>query len=79
MLYLTRKIGQAIMINEDIEVTVVEIRGKSVKLGFTFPATASVLRKEVHEKIKAENIAAASGPMQFLDAAMPAAPAKSKP
>ncbi len=54
MLYLTRKIGESIVINDDIEVTVVEIRGKSVKLGLTFPATASVYRREVFERIRAE-------------------------
>ena len=48
MLYLTRKIGDAVVINDKIEVTVVEVRGRSVKLGFTFPEDATVLRKEIH-------------------------------
>lgn len=59
MLYLTRKPGEAIVINNTIEVTVVEVKGKAVKLGFTFPNTATVLRKEIHDKITQENIAAA--------------------
>ncbi len=59
MLYLTRKIGESIVINDTIELTVVEVRGKSAKLGFTFPAGATVLRKELHDRIRAENIAAA--------------------
>lgn len=59
MLYLTRKIGEAIMINEDVEITVVSVNGKTVKLGFTFPPDARVLRKEVFERIQAENRAAA--------------------
>jgi len=58
MLYLTRKIGESVIINDDIEVTVIDIRGKSIKLGFTFPATATVLRREIHERIQAENRAA---------------------
>lgn len=58
MLYLSRKLGESIIINNNIELTVVEVRGKSVKIGFTFPPEASVLRKEIHDKIKAENIAA---------------------
>lgn len=58
MLYLTRKIGESIVINDDIEVTVVEIRGKSIKLGLTFPAEATVYRREVHERIQAERRAA---------------------
>jgi carbon storage regulator len=58
VLYLTRKIGQSIIINNDIEVVVTEISGKTVKLGFTFPRGASVLRKELHDKIAQENILA---------------------
>ena len=48
MLYLTRKIGESIIINNSIELTVVEVRGKTVKLGFLFPREASILRKELH-------------------------------
>ena len=61
MLYLTRKVGESVIINDDIEVTVVDIRGKSIKLGFTFPAEATVLRREIHERIQEENRAAAAG------------------
>lgn len=60
MLYLVRKQDESIIINNDIELKVVEIKGKSVKLGFTFPKGASVLRKELYDKIMAENKAAAS-------------------
>jgi carbon storage regulator len=55
MLFLTRKVGESIVINDDIEVTVVEVRGKSIKLGFTFPPEAKVLRRELHDRIKAES------------------------
>ena len=58
MLYLSRKSGESIIINETIEMTVVEIKGKSVKLGFNFPDDASVLRKELYDKIHEQNIAA---------------------
>jgi carbon storage regulator len=61
MLYLSRKIGESIIINNSIELTVTEVRGKIVKLGFNFPPDASVLRKEIYEKIMQENIAAATG------------------
>jgi carbon storage regulator len=60
MLYLTRKVGESVVINDHIEVTVVEIRGKSIKLGFTFPQTASVLRRELYDRIQEENKAAAA-------------------
>ena len=48
MLYLTRKAGESVIINDDIEVKVVDIRGRSVKLGFTFPQGASVLLSLIH-------------------------------
>ncbi|MDX2073556.1 MAG: carbon storage regulator CsrA [Alphaproteobacteria bacterium] len=68
MLYLSRKIGESIIINNNIELTVMEVRGKSVKLGFVFPKEASILRKELHEKIMEQNIAAAtSGDVDFGD------------
>jgi carbon storage regulator len=61
MLYLTRKIGESIIINNNIELTVVEVRGKAVKLGFLFPKEATILRKELHQRIMEQNLAAASG------------------
>ena len=61
MLYLTRKVGEAIIINDNIELTVVEVRGKTAKLGITFPPEATVLRKELHDRIMQENLAAAAG------------------
>jgi len=67
MLYLTRKVGESVIINDEIEVTVVEIRGKSIKLGFEFPGDASVLRKEIHERIQEENRAAAEAGAALLD------------
>lgn len=67
MLYLTRKIGESIIINNNIELTVVEVRGKSVKLGFLFPKEATILRKELHDKITEQNIAAATGDINFAE------------
>ncbi|OYW13030.1 MAG: carbon storage regulator [Rhodospirillales bacterium 12-54-5] len=71
MLFLSRKIGESIVINNTVELTVIEIRGKTVKIGFNFPPDASVLRKEIHDKIMAENVAAShseSSESDFLDA-----------
>lgn len=59
MLYLNRKPGEAVIINHTIEVRVVEVRGRTVKLGFTFPPEASVLREEVFETVRRANEAAA--------------------
>ena len=59
MLYLTRKIGESVVVNDNIEITVVEVRGRTIKLGFTFPPDVTVLRRELYDKIQAENRAAA--------------------
>ncbi len=59
MLYLTRRAGEAVIINNAIEVRVVEVRGMTVKLGFRFPPEASVLREEVFAQVRRENEAAA--------------------
>ncbi len=67
MLYLSRKLGESIIVNNTIELQVVEVKGKSVKLGFTFPPDASVLRKEIFDKISAENVAAKSQDAAGLD------------
>lgn len=60
MLYLTRKEGESIIINNSIELTVVEIKGRTVRLGFHFPPEASIMRKELHDKISEQNMAAAA-------------------
>jgi carbon storage regulator len=60
MLYLNRKPGDAVIINDNIQVKVIEVRGKTVKLGFDFPAEASVLRAEVLEQVREANRRAAN-------------------
>jgi len=70
MLYLSRKIGESIVVNNSIEITVIEVRGKTVKLGFDFPPDATVLRKELYDKIMAENMAASGsgdGDVDFME------------
>ena len=51
MLVLTRKSGEAIVIADNITVTVLEVRGTRVKLGIVAPGDAPIHRGEVHEKI----------------------------
>ena len=68
MLYLTRKVGESVLINDDIEVTVVEVRGRSIKLGFTFPSGVTVLRRELFDKIHRENLEAAQVDPSLLEA-----------
>lgn len=52
MLIMSRKKGEAIVIDTDIVVEVVEIRGDKVRLGITCPRTASVHRREVYDAIR---------------------------
>ncbi len=55
MLVLSRQRDETIMIGDDIEITVVDIRGDKVRLGINAPTSIAVHRKEVYEAIKAEN------------------------
>lgn len=76
MLYLTRKLGESVMVNDNVEITVVEVRGKSIKLGFTFPPDVTVLRREIFDRIQEENRAAAAGDGAVLEDLPPSAPPK---
>jgi len=58
MLVLARKPNQSIMIGDDIEIRVVDIKGDQVKIGITAPRSVSVHRKEIYEEIQAANIEA---------------------
>ena len=55
MLVLSRQRDETIMIGDDIEVTLVDIRGDKVRLGINAPTKVAVHRKEVYEAIKLEN------------------------
>ena len=55
MLVLSRHKDETIMIGDDIELTVVDIRGDKVRLGIKAPSTIPVHRKEVYEAIRVEN------------------------
>ena len=52
MLVLTRRINESIVINDDVSVVVVEVRGDRVRLGIEAPKDVSVHRKEVYDVIK---------------------------
>lgn len=54
MLVLTRKVGQSIVIGNEIEVVVLEVRGEQVRIGISAPKTVSVHRKEIYEQISDE-------------------------
>ena len=60
MLVLSRQRDETIMIGDDVEITVVDIRGDKVRLGISAPTHIPVHRKEVYEAIKRENRSATS-------------------
>ncbi len=60
MLALTRKKGESIILNNDIEISILELRGDQVKVGINAPKEVPVYRKEVYLQIQKENEAASS-------------------
>ena len=61
MLILTRKIGESIVIGDDIVVKVVETGKNSIRIGIDAPREITVLRQEVFESIQKENILSSRG------------------
>jgi len=55
MLILTRKIGETIWINDDIEITINEIKGDQVKIGINAPRTMEILRGELRTEVSSAN------------------------
>ena len=53
MLILTRKIGESLIIGDDVEITVLSVRGNQVKLGVNAPKEIAVHHQEIYERIKA--------------------------
>ncbi len=58
MLVLTRKVHQSIMIGDEIEVVVLEVRGEQVRLGIRAPKDVTVHRQEIYSQIQTENVEA---------------------
>jgi len=54
MLVLSRNLNESIMVGNDVEITIVDVRGNKVRLGITAPKEIPVHRKEVYEAIKKE-------------------------
>lgn len=63
MLALSRKKNEAIVINNNIEITILEIKGDQVKIGINAPKDVSVYRKELYIQIQKENEAAVNKEM----------------
>ena len=55
MLALTRKKGESLIVNNNIEITVLEIRGDQVKIGIEAPKSVPIYRKEIYKQIQSAN------------------------
>jgi carbon storage regulator len=66
MLVLTRKLNESIMIGDEVEVTVVEIKGDAIKLGINAPKAIKVHRKEIYLAIQRENIDATKASIERI-------------
>ena len=68
MLVLARRANQSVMIGDDIEINVVEVKGEQVKLGFVAPRHVPVYRTEIYLEMKAANTEASKAAVEGLEA-----------
>ncbi|AJP09930.1 TPA: carbon storage regulator CsrA [Clostridioides difficile] len=66
MLVISRKKDEAVLIGDNIEVKVVGVDGNNIKLAISAPNNISILRKEIYEKVKNENIKATNKNIKIL-------------
>ncbi|MDS0524121.1 carbon storage regulator CsrA [Clostridium sp. SHJSY1] len=66
MLVVTRKLGESILIGDDIEISVTKIEDGSVKIGINAPKEMVILRKELYKEVESENIEAAKIDLSLL-------------
>jgi len=52
MLILTRKVGESLLIGDDVSITILNVRGNQVKIGVKAPKEISVHREEIYQRIK---------------------------
>lgn len=62
MLILTRRIGEPLMIGDDVSVTVLGVKGNQVRVGINAPKDVSVHREEIYQRVKAEEAAKEADP-----------------
>ena len=66
MLVLTRKLGESIAIDDHIKITVVQIKGKQVRLGIDAPHETKIHREEVYQAIQDQNAAASKSDIKSI-------------
>lgn len=68
MLILTRRVGESIVIGDDVVVTVVDVRGDSVRVGIDAPRSIDVHREEIYRELRRANEQAASPAAAAIEA-----------
>jgi len=62
MLILTRRVGESLMIGDDVSVTILGVKGNQVRVGVDAPRDVAVHREEIYERIKRERIEGSAAP-----------------
>lgn len=60
MLALARKVNESIVVNDNIEITILEVKGDQIKIGIDAPKSVPIYRKEIYTQIQEANEAAAN-------------------
>lgn len=77
MLILTRRVGESLMIGDEVSVTVLGVKGNQVRLGVNAPKTVAVHREEIYQRIQQEKAEGRSRPSPGADLAAEAPESKS--